>query len=136
MGKPARVVVQIPLSVYESMTTVRPNTVMVTMPLKPEDEKMWRNVFEHRIRIVDWHMEAGGLVMTGSPMVGVQGINAIGAVECQLWIGYRGFITLARRSGAISLVYSHIITSIITIGVIGFLLDRLMGLAEKRFKSA
>jgi nitrate/nitrite transport system permease protein len=35
-----------------------------------------------------------------------------------------------------SLVYSHIILSVLTIGVIGFLLDRLMGLAERRFQSA
>jgi nitrate/nitrite transport system permease protein len=34
-----------------------------------------------------------------------------------------------------SLVYSHIILSVITIGAIGFILDRLMGLAEARFKS-
>jgi nitrate/nitrite transport system permease protein len=33
-----------------------------------------------------------------------------------------------------SLVYSHIILAIITIGLIGFLLDRLMGLAELRFQ--
>jgi nitrate/nitrite transport system permease protein len=35
-----------------------------------------------------------------------------------------------------SLVYSHIILSVITIGAIGFLLDRLMGVIEARFKSA
>jgi nitrate/nitrite transport system permease protein len=35
-----------------------------------------------------------------------------------------------------SLVYSHIILSVLTIGVIGFLLDRLMGLAERRFQTA
>jgi nitrate/nitrite transport system permease protein len=34
-----------------------------------------------------------------------------------------------------SLIYSHIILSVITIGAIGFILDRLMGLAEARFKS-
>jgi nitrate/nitrite transport system permease protein len=34
-----------------------------------------------------------------------------------------------------SLVYSHILLSIITIGVIGFLLDRLMGMAERRFQT-
>ncbi|MGH7821653.1 MAG: nitrate ABC transporter permease [Candidatus Binatia bacterium] len=32
-----------------------------------------------------------------------------------------------------SLVYSHIILAIVTIGVVGFFLDRLMGLAEARF---
>jgi nitrate/nitrite transport system permease protein len=35
-----------------------------------------------------------------------------------------------------SLVYSHIILSVITIGAIGFLLDRLMGVVEARFKAA
>ncbi|MGQ0793833.1 MAG: nitrate ABC transporter permease [Deltaproteobacteria bacterium] len=35
-----------------------------------------------------------------------------------------------------ALVYSHIILSIITIGVIGFLLDRLMSMVERRFKTA
>ena len=34
-----------------------------------------------------------------------------------------------------SLVYSHILLSIITIGVIGFVLDRLMGVVERRFKT-
>jgi len=35
-----------------------------------------------------------------------------------------------------SLVYSHIILSVITIGAIGFALDRLMGLVEARFRAA
>ncbi len=35
-----------------------------------------------------------------------------------------------------SLVYSHIILSVITIGAIGFALDRLMGLVEARFRTA
>lgn len=35
-----------------------------------------------------------------------------------------------------ALVYSHIITSILTIGSIGFLLDRMMGVVERRFKTA
>ena len=35
-----------------------------------------------------------------------------------------------------SLVYSHIILSVVTIGAIGFLLDRLMGVVETRFKTA
>lgn len=35
-----------------------------------------------------------------------------------------------------SLVYSHIILAIITIGLVGYLLDRLMGLAEARFQRA
>lgn len=35
-----------------------------------------------------------------------------------------------------ALVYEHIILCIITIGVVGFILDRLMGLAERQFKTA
>jgi nitrate/nitrite transport system permease protein len=35
-----------------------------------------------------------------------------------------------------SLVYSHILLSIITIGVIGFGLDRLMSVIERHFKTA
>ena len=35
-----------------------------------------------------------------------------------------------------SLVYEHIILSILTIGVVGFVLDRLMSLLERRFKTA
>lgn len=35
-----------------------------------------------------------------------------------------------------SLVYEHIILSILTIGVVGFVLDRLMSLLEARFKTA
>ena len=35
-----------------------------------------------------------------------------------------------------SLVYSHIILSVVTIGVIGFLLDRLMGVVERRVRVA
>jgi nitrate/nitrite transport system permease protein len=34
-----------------------------------------------------------------------------------------------------SLVYSHILLSIITIGLIGFVLDRLMGVVERRFRT-
>jgi len=35
-----------------------------------------------------------------------------------------------------SLIYEHIILCIVTIGVVGFALDRLMSLAEKRFRSS
>ncbi len=35
-----------------------------------------------------------------------------------------------------SLIYEHIILSIITIGVVGFVLDRLMSVVEQRFKTA
>lgn len=34
-----------------------------------------------------------------------------------------------------SLVYSHILLSMVTIGIIGFLLDRLMGVVERRFQT-
>jgi nitrate/nitrite transport system permease protein len=35
-----------------------------------------------------------------------------------------------------ALIYEHIILCILTIGIIGFLLDRIMGLVERRFKTA
>lgn len=35
-----------------------------------------------------------------------------------------------------SLIYEHIILCIVTIGVVGFILDRLMSLVEKKFKTA
>ena len=35
-----------------------------------------------------------------------------------------------------SLIYAHILLAIVTIGVIGFVLDRLMGLAESRLRAA
>jgi nitrate/nitrite transport system permease protein len=35
-----------------------------------------------------------------------------------------------------SLVYSHILLSVLAIGLIGFGLDRLMSVVERRFKSA
>jgi nitrate/nitrite transport system permease protein len=35
-----------------------------------------------------------------------------------------------------SLIYEHIILCIVTIGVVGFVLDRLMSLVEQRFKTA
>jgi nitrate/nitrite transport system permease protein len=35
-----------------------------------------------------------------------------------------------------SLVYSHILLSVLTIGLIGFGLDRLMSVVERRFKTA
>ena len=35
-----------------------------------------------------------------------------------------------------SLIYAHILLAIITIGIIGFLLDRLMGMAEARLRAA
>ena len=34
-----------------------------------------------------------------------------------------------------SLVYSHILLSVLAIGLIGFALDRLMGVVERRFKT-
>ena len=34
-----------------------------------------------------------------------------------------------------SLIYSHILLAILTIGVVGFLLDRMMGIAEARLRA-
>jgi nitrate/nitrite transport system permease protein len=61
---------------------------------------------------IAWLVIVAGEMLTGSP--GVGGF---------LWQEYN------------SLIYSHIILAIITIGVIGFALDRLMGMAQKRFQT-
>lgn len=62
---------------------------------------------------IAWLVIVAAEMLTGSP--GVGGF---------LWQEYN------------ALVYSHIILAIITIGVVGFLLDRLMGVVERRFKTA
>ncbi len=60
-----------------------------------------------------WLVIVAAEMLTGSP--GVGGF---------LWQEYN------------SLVYSHIILAILTIGLVGFLLDRMMGVVERRFKAA
>ncbi|MBI2902817.1 MAG: ABC transporter permease subunit, partial [Candidatus Methylomirabilis oxyfera] len=60
-----------------------------------------------------WLVIVAAEMLTGSP--GVGGF---------LWQEYN------------SLVYSHIILAILTIGLVGFLLDRLMGVVERRFRAA
>ena len=60
-----------------------------------------------------WLVIVAAEMLTGTP--GVGGF---------LWQEYNG------------LVYSHILLSVITIGAIGFALDRLMGVVEARFRSA
>jgi nitrate/nitrite transport system permease protein len=60
-----------------------------------------------------WLVIVAAEMLTGTP--GVGGF---------LWQEYNG------------LVYSHILLSVITIGAIGFALDRLMGVIEARFRSA
>jgi nitrate/nitrite transport system permease protein len=60
---------------------------------------------------IAWLVIVASEVLTGAP--GIGGF---------LWQEYN------------SLVYSHILLSIITIGLIGFLLDRLMRAVERRFR--
>lgn len=62
---------------------------------------------------IAWLVIVAAEMLTGSP--GVGGF---------LWQEYN------------SLVYSHIILAIVTIGLVGFVLDRLMGLVEVRFQRA
>jgi nitrate/nitrite transport system permease protein len=62
---------------------------------------------------IAWLVIVAAEMLTGSP--GVGGF---------LWQEYN------------SLVYSHILLAIVTIGVVGYLLDRLMSLAEARFRFA
>src|SRR6266704_5295235 len=61
---------------------------------------------------IAWLVIVASVMLTGAP--GVGGF---------LWQEYN------------SLVYSHILLSIVTIGVIGFLLDRLMGMVERKLKA-
>ena len=61
---------------------------------------------------IAWLVIVAAEMLTGSP--GVGGF---------LWQEYN------------ALIYEHIILCILTIGVIGFILDRLMSLVERRFKS-
>ena len=62
---------------------------------------------------IAWLVIVASEMLTGSP--GIGGF---------LWQEYN------------SLVYAHILLAIITIGLIGFGLDRLMGLAESRMRAA
>ena len=62
---------------------------------------------------IAWLVIVAAEMLTGSP--GVGGF---------LWQEYN------------SLVYSHILLSVITIGLVGFALDRLMSVVERRFKTA
>jgi nitrate/nitrite transport system permease protein len=62
---------------------------------------------------IAWLVIVAGEMLTGAP--GVGGF---------LWQEYN------------ALIYEHIILCIITIGVVGYVLDRLMALVEKRFKPA
>ena len=62
---------------------------------------------------IAWLVIVAGEMLTGTP--GVGGF---------LWQEYN------------SLIYSHILLCILTIGFIGFALDRLMGMAEQRLRAA
>jgi nitrate/nitrite transport system permease protein len=62
---------------------------------------------------IAWLVIVASVMLTGAP--GVGGF---------LWQEYN------------SLIYAHILLAIITIGVIGFVLDRLMGIAEARLRTA
>jgi nitrate/nitrite transport system permease protein len=62
---------------------------------------------------IAWLVIVAAEMLTGSP--GVGGF---------LWQEYN------------SLIYEHIILCILTIGIVGFILDRLMSLVERRFKTA
>jgi nitrate/nitrite transport system permease protein len=62
---------------------------------------------------IAWLVIVAAEMLTGSP--GVGGF---------LWQEYN------------ALIYEHIILCILTIGIVGFMLDRVMGLVERRFKAA
>ena len=62
---------------------------------------------------IAWLVIVAAEMLTGRPGVG-----------CFLWQEYN------------SLIYEHIILCIVTIGVVGFILDRLMSVVERKFKTA
>lgn len=59
--------------------------VMIMVPITLDlTEEFWRRLFEKNLRIGDWHKDIvegqHRLVCVGSPMVGVQGVTAVGAM--------------------------------------------------------
>jgi len=58
--------------------------VLATVTLtEARGEEWWRTFFEKYIRIVDWQPHEGRLICIGSPMVGVQGVTAVGVVAAE-----------------------------------------------------
>lgn len=53
-------------------------TVMID---RDRDETYWRSFFEKYLRVADWLVQDVGIVMIGAPMVGVQGVVALGVVD-------------------------------------------------------
>lgn len=69
-------------------------------------EAAWRRVLERRLRISDWHVKDGGLVCIGTPMVGVQGLTAVGVVgEDERWKQVQA--SMARFPGRIAFAPAH-----------------------------
>jgi nitrate/nitrite transport system permease protein len=70
-------------------------------------------VLDFRLSVgIAWLVIVASEMLTGTP--GVGGF---------LWQEYN------------SLIYSHILLAILTIGVVGFLLDRMMGMAEAKLRT-
>lgn len=70
----------------QSIIKISRKAVMVHVVRTPErTETIWRNIFERYFRISDWHVDepTGGIVMVGSPMIGVQGMHCIGVVDTE-----------------------------------------------------
>lgn len=66
----------------QQMMKLTRKLVMVDVEITDDrNAAMWRRVFERKFRIADWHTDGGRLLFSGAPMVGVEGITAIGAVE-------------------------------------------------------
>jgi len=58
--------------------------VIATVVLDQDrDEAYWRKFFEKYLRIADWLVRDSGIVIVGSPMVGVQGVTAVGVVDSE-----------------------------------------------------
>jgi hypothetical protein len=72
----------------------------------------WRRVIEKRFRGAQWQMDQGHLMMVGCPMVGVQGVVAVGAVASdERWTNVKA--ATERHKGRIQLAEPHERTALI-----------------------
>jgi SAM-dependent methyltransferase len=58
-------------------------TIITLKLTEQRDEKFWKTLLEKRFRFAQWQVEHGHALMVGAPMVSVQGVTAIGAVESE-----------------------------------------------------
>lgn len=72
----------------------------------------WRRLIERRFRGAQWQVEDDHLLMVGTPMVGVQGVVAVGAVASdERWVNVKA--ATERHKGRIELAEPHDRTALI-----------------------